>query len=75
MKSHFAIFGLERIALPDPKDDKSGQPYMFRKYPKQFDTKPEAISELQEIIMKGNSPFIHFKFNRYEIHEVLSASF
>jgi hypothetical protein len=72
MKSHFAIFGLERIPAPEPEDDKSGQPYLFRKYPKQFNTKPEAILELEEII-KGTSSFIHFKFNRYEIHEILSA--
>jgi len=36
MKSHFAIFGPERTSSIIEEDEKSGQPYIFRKYPAQF---------------------------------------
>lgn len=71
MKSHYSIFGLERIPSPDPDDDKSGQPFLFRKYPKQYESITEAKNELEEI-MKGKSPFVHFKFTRYVILEIFS---
>ncbi len=71
IKSHFAIFGLERIPSPDPDDDKSGQPYLFRKYPEQYESYKKAQEELLEI-MNGKSPFSHFKFNYYVILETFS---
>jgi hypothetical protein len=71
MKSKFAILGLERIPSPDVDDDKSGQPYLFRKYPEQFESYNKAHDEL-EIIMNGKSPFTHFKFNKYVIFEIFS---
>jgi len=71
MKSHFSIFGLERTPALEIDDEKSGQPYVFRKYPKQYDTVADAQKELEDI-MSGNSPFIHFKFTRYVILEIYS---
>ncbi|HET7115961.1 MAG TPA: hypothetical protein VFI29_05700 [Hanamia sp.] len=44
MKTQFEIFGLERIDSPNPVDEKSGQPYLFRKYPGHF----ESFSKAQE---------------------------
>ncbi len=69
MKSQFAIFGLERTHSPDPDDEKSGQPYLFRKYPEQFASSKEAHGELEKI-MKGESLFPHFTFKNYVILEV-----
>jgi hypothetical protein len=71
MKSKFAIFGLERIPKPDADDEKSGQPFLFRKYPEQFESAESAHEEL-EIIMEGKSPFSHFIFDKYAILEIYS---
>jgi hypothetical protein len=71
MKPHYAIFGLERMQPPDPEDKRSGQPYLFRKYPDQFGSLNEARKEL-EIIMNQKSPFVHFRFDNYVILEVVS---
>ena len=68
MKTQFEIFGLERIDSPNPIDEKSGQPYLFRKYPEHFESFSKAREELEKII-KGKSPFVHFKFRRYSIIE------
>jgi hypothetical protein len=71
MKSQFAIFGLERIPSLDNDDEKSGQPYLFRKYPEPFESKNKAYEELEKIT-EGESPFVHFKFNKYVIFEIFS---
>jgi hypothetical protein len=71
MKSRFAIFGLERIPNPDEEDERSGQPYLFREYPVKFESSHKAEEEL-EIIMNGQSPFTHYKFNNYVILETFS---
>jgi len=71
MKSQFAIFGLEKT--PDPKSDdgKSGQPYLFKRYPEWFGSYRKAKEELEKI-NEGNSPFVHYQFNAYVILEVFS---
>jgi hypothetical protein len=71
MKSQFAIFGLERMADPNSNDERSGQPYLFRKYPEQFESINEAQEELKKI-MESKSPFIHYQFSNYVILEVFS---
>ncbi|HEY4874992.1 MAG TPA: hypothetical protein VIH86_05430 [Puia sp.] len=71
MKSGFAIFGLERIPEQISDDEKSGQPYLFRKYPEQFESYIKAHDELEKI-MGGKSPFVHYKSTRYVIMEIYS---
>lgn len=71
MKSRFAIFGLEPIDSPDPDDEKSGQPFLFRKYPKPFDSVSDAQTEL-EVIMNGKSIYNQFTFDKYAILELYS---
>jgi hypothetical protein len=73
MKSQFAIFGLERIPSPDIDDEKSGQPYLFRRYPEQFESYNKAHEELEKI-MSGKSPFIHYKYSKYVIFEIFSKN-
>jgi hypothetical protein len=69
MTSQFAIFGLERIQSPEPDDEKTGQPYLFRKYPDHFESLEKAHRELDDI-MNGKSPFVHYKFNSYVVMEI-----
>jgi hypothetical protein len=71
MKSQFAIFGLEEMRAPDPNDEKSGEPYFFRKYPQHYASFEETHEVLQQII-SNNAPFVHYNFNDYVILEVFS---
>jgi hypothetical protein len=73
VKSKFAIFGLERIPSPDPDDKKSGQPYLFREYPVQYESF-NAAHDMLDKITNGQSAFVHYKFNNYMILEVFSMA-
>lgn len=73
MKSQFAIFGLEKIHSPEPDDEKSGQPYLFRKYPDHFESVAKAYEALDKITGK-NGLYVHFRFASYVVLEVFSIS-
>lgn len=71
MKSQFAIFGLEKIAEPNIYEERSGQPYLLKKFPQHYDSLNKAHEEL-EVIMAGKSSFTHYKYNHYVILEMFS---
>jgi hypothetical protein len=71
MKSQFAIFGLEKTPDPNQDDERSGQPYLFKKYPEHYESLHKAHEQL-EIIIAGKSSFIHYKYNHYVILEIFS---
>ena len=73
MKLQFAIFGMERVSSWNNETQKSGQPYLFRKYPKHFDSEEQAYAELR-LILSGNSPYPHFRFSNYTIMPVIPSS-
>jgi hypothetical protein len=73
MKSQFAIFGLEKIHSPEPDDEKSGQPYLFRKYPDHFESLAKAYGALENITTE-KSPYVRFRFPSYVVLEVFSIS-
>ncbi|HLK29099.1 MAG TPA: hypothetical protein VKT28_11020 [Puia sp.] len=73
MKSQFAIFGLERVPPLTADNKKSGQPYLFRKYPKHFESRAKADEELG-LIMNGQSAYPHYKFSNYTVLEIIPAS-
>src|SRR5579862_5997656 len=56
MKSQFSIFGLERISRTNTDAKLSGQPYGFRKYPRSYDTREEALLNLASYIYPITCP-------------------
>jgi hypothetical protein len=73
MNSLFEIFGLERVPPPVTDDPTTGQPYLFRKYPQQFESFDLARGELKKI-MRGDSIFQQYEFNHYVVLEVYTKS-
>jgi len=72
MKTQFAIFGLERISPVDLDNKKSGQPYLFRKYPKHFDSISKANEEVR-LIIEGRSTYPYYTFSNYTILEIIPS--
>jgi hypothetical protein len=71
MKTQFAIFGLEKMKSPIAEDEKSGQPYFFRKYPHHYESSDKAHEALQ-LIVDNKSPFPHYAFSEYIVLEVFA---